>query len=182
MAALKQQLEKAKKLKEQAEKAKMQAEEDKAKAEKERDEAEPSGYDVGVAETEDALRAEVPTMCRAYCAQTWEEALNQAGIEASSELRKPENIIFLPALQIPSQKEVAILAPQSVKEAQPQHPPSIGQQEQGREQEIQKGPSLDKVTEVPRPGAASQDFEKQLASVTLPAQGSLKGKEKETTP
>ena len=68
VAALKQQLEEAKKLKEQAEKAKMQAEEDKAKAEKERDEAEQRGYDVGVAETEDALRAEVPAICRAYCA------------------------------------------------------------------------------------------------------------------
>ena len=108
---MKQQLEEAKKLKEQAEKAKMQAEEDKAKAEKERDEAEQHSYDVGVAETEDVLRAEVPAVCHAYCAQTWEEALNQAGVEASSELRKPENIIFPPALQIPSQKEVAPLAP-----------------------------------------------------------------------
>ena len=48
----------------------MQAEEDKAKAEKERAEAKQNGYDVGVAETEDALRAEVPAICRAYCAQT----------------------------------------------------------------------------------------------------------------
>ena len=62
----------------------MQAEEDKVRAERERDEAEQYGYDVGVAETEDALRAEVPAVCRAYCAQTWEEALNQAGIEAFS--------------------------------------------------------------------------------------------------
>ena len=67
---MKQQLEEVKKLKEQAKKAKMQAEEDKAKAEKERDEAEQHGYDVSVAETEDALRAEVPAVCHAYCAQT----------------------------------------------------------------------------------------------------------------
>ena len=32
-------------------------------AEKARDEAEQHGYDVGVAETEDALRAEVPAVC-----------------------------------------------------------------------------------------------------------------------
>ena len=89
----------------------MQAEEDKAKAEKERDEAKQHSYDVGVAETEDTLRAEVPAVCRAYCTQTWEEALNQAGIEASFELRKPENIVFPLALQIPSQKEVAPSAP-----------------------------------------------------------------------
>ena len=76
MAALKQQLKAANKLKDQAEKARMQAEEDKVKAEKERDEAEQHGYDVGVAEIEDALRAEVPVVCRAYCAQTWEETLN----------------------------------------------------------------------------------------------------------
>ena len=49
----------------EAEKAKAQAQ-----AERERDEAEQHGYDVGVAEIEDALRAEVPALCRAYCAQT----------------------------------------------------------------------------------------------------------------
>ena len=41
---------------------------------------------------------------------------------------------------------------------------------------------MDKVTEASQPGTASQDFEKQLVLVTLPAQGSLKGKEKETPP
>ena len=51
-----------------------------------------------------------------------------------------------------------------------------------KEQEINKGPSLDKVTEAPQSGTTSQDFQKQLALVTLPAQGSLKGKEKETPP
>ena len=155
MAALKQQLEEAKKLKEQAEKAKMQAEEDKVKAEKERDEAEQHGYDVGVAETEDALQTEVPTVCRAHCAQTWEEALNQAGIEASSDLRKPERIIFPPALRIFNQTEIATLAPQPVKEAPLQHPPSTGQHEQGKEQEISKRPSSDKMTKAPQPGTAS---------------------------
>ena len=107
MAALKQQLKEAKKLKDQAEKARMQAEEDKAKAEKEKDEAEQHGYDVNVVETEDTLRAEVPAVCRAYCTQTWEEALNQAGVEASSELKKPESIVFPLALRIHGQKEVA---------------------------------------------------------------------------
>ena len=38
------------------------------------------------------------------------------------------------------------------------------------------------MTEALHPGAASQDFEKQLASVTLPAEGPLKEKEKETQP
>ena len=179
VAALKQQLKEAKKLKDQAEKARMQAEGDKAKAEKERDEAEQHGYDVGVAETEDTLRAEVPAVCHAYCTQTWEEALNQVGIEASSKLRKPENIVFPLALQIPNQKEATPPVSQPPKETQSQHPSSTNQQEQGKEQETLKESSSDKVTKAFQPGAASQDFEKQLALVTLSAEGSLKEKEKE---
>ena len=72
-----------------------------------------------MAETEDALRAEVPAVCRAYCTKTWEEALNRVGIDASSELRKPENIIFPPALQIPNQNEAAPLVSQSSENALP---------------------------------------------------------------
>ena len=169
MAALKQQLEEANKLKDLAEKAKLQAEEDKVKAEKERDKAGQYGYDVSVTETEDVLRAEVPAVCRAYYAQTWEEALNQAGVEALSELRKPESIIFPSALQVPKQTEMAPFAPQPVNEAPPQHPPTTDQPEQGKEKETQKESSSNKVTEASQPGTTSQDFEKQLALVTLPA-------------
>ena len=69
-------MEEAPRLKDQAEKAKVEAEKAKVEAEKEKDEAEQHGYDIGVAEAEDALWAKVPTVYRAYCAQTWEEALN----------------------------------------------------------------------------------------------------------
>ena len=182
LAALKKQLEEAKKLKDQVEKARVQAKEDNAKAEKERDEAEQHGYDVDVAEIEDALKAEVPTVCRAYCTQTWEEALNRAGIDASSKLRKPENIIFPPALQIPNQKKATLPVSQPAKEAEPRHPPSSSQQEQGKKQETLKDSSSDKVIEAPQPGVASQEFEKQLASVTLLVEGALKEKEKEIPP
>ena len=102
LAALKKQLEEAQRIRDQAEKARVEVEKAKAKAERERDEAEQHDYYVGVAETEDALRAEVPAICHAYCTQTWEEALNRVGIDASSELRKPENIIFPLALQVPN--------------------------------------------------------------------------------
>ena len=66
LATLKKQLEEAQKLKNQAEKAKAEAEKAKAEAEKEKDEAKQHGYDVGVAKTEDTLRAEVLAVCRAY--------------------------------------------------------------------------------------------------------------------
>ena len=108
-----------------------------------------------MAETEDALRAEVPAICRAYCAQTWEEALNRAGIDASSELRKPENTFFPHALQVPNQKEAAPLVTQLAEDAQLQNPPPPSQQEQAKEAEIQKGTSSDKVVEALQHGVAS---------------------------
>ena len=86
------------------------------------------------------------------------------------------------ALQISTQKDTTPPASQPIKEAQSQHPSSTSQQAQGREQETLKDSSLDKVTEVPQLEAASQDFEKKLALVTLPAEGSLKEKEKEAPP
>ena len=85
-------------------------------------------------------------------------------------------------MQIPNQREAAPPVSEPTKEAQSQHPPPSNQQEHGREQETLKESSSDKVTEDLQPGVASQDFEKQLASVTLPAEGSLKEKEKEIPP
>ena len=103
----------------------------KAEAEKEKDEAEQHGYDIGIVETEETLRAEVFTVCQAYCAQTWEEAFNRAGVDASSELRRPENVFFLPAIQVPgltpNQKEVTSLVTKPAEDAQLQNPPPPSQ-------------------------------------------------------
>ena len=75
-----------------------------------------------MAKTEDILKVEVPAECRAYCAYTKEEALNRAGINASSELRRLENIFFPPAIRAsslaPNQKEVAPLVTKPVEDAQ----------------------------------------------------------------
>ena len=57
-------------------------------AEKAKDQAELNGYDLGVAETKEALRVEVSGVCRAYGLQVWNETLNLAGVEASSALRR----------------------------------------------------------------------------------------------
>ena len=70
MAALKKQLEEAQRLKDQADKSKAEAEKAKIETEKARDEAEQKGYDLGVAETKETLKAEVPTVCRNYYTQT----------------------------------------------------------------------------------------------------------------
>ena len=127
MAALKKQLEEAQRLKDRAEKSKAEADKARIEAEKARDEAEQKGYDLGVVETEETLRAEVPAVCRIFCTQTWDEALNRAGVEASSELRKPENVFYPSAIRasdLPSaQDEVASTVVDSNKEVQPQDPP-----------------------------------------------------------
>ena len=186
LATLKKQQEEAQKLKDQTEKAKAEAEKAKAKAEKEKDEAEQHGYNVGVAKTEEALRAEVSIVCRAYCVQTWEEALNRAGVEASFELRRPKNVFFPPAIRAPgltpSQKEVAPPVAKPAKDAQLQNPPLSSQQEQAKEPKIPHGASLDKVAEALQPGAASQTFEKDLALTTLLVGGASKEKDKEVAP
>ena len=178
MVTLRKQLEEAQKLRDRAEKAKVEAEEEKVKAEREKDEAEQHDYDVGVAETEDALRAEVPAICRAYCTQTWEEALNRAGIDASFEQRRPENIFFPPAIRVPNQKEAAPHVIPPAEDAQLQNPPPPSQQEWAKEAEIQKGTSSDKVAEALQLGAAFESFEKDLASTTLLVGWAFKEKDK----
>ena len=66
MAATKTQIAALKKKLEEAKKDKALVEETRDKAMKAKDVVEQHGYDVGVAETEDSLRVEVPAVCRTY--------------------------------------------------------------------------------------------------------------------
>ena len=68
-------------------------------AEKAKDQVEQDGYEVGVAKIEEAFRAEVSEVCRYYCLQVWNEALNQAGVKASSALRKAESMYYPPGIR-----------------------------------------------------------------------------------
>ena len=52
-----------------------------------------------MAETQATLKAQVPRVCRLYCSQVWNEALKQAGVEASSDLWKVENVYYPPAIR-----------------------------------------------------------------------------------
>ena len=67
--------------------------------EKAKDQVEQDVYNVGVAETEEVFRSEVNRMCKVYWSQVWDVALNRAGVEASSALRRPENIYYPPAIR-----------------------------------------------------------------------------------
>ena len=54
---------------------------------------------MGVVETKEAFRVEVSEVCRYYCLQVWNEALNQAGVEASFILRRAESVYYLLAIR-----------------------------------------------------------------------------------
>ena len=68
-----------------------------AKCSKEK--AKEEAYDSRVAETETALKAQVPGVCGLYCSQVWNEALKQAGVDASSNLWKAECVFYPPAIR-----------------------------------------------------------------------------------
>ena len=71
------------------------------KAKKARDQAKQEGYDVGVAETKEAFRAEVSGVYRNCYLQVWNEALNQARVEAFSALRRVESVYYPPTIHTP---------------------------------------------------------------------------------
>ena len=58
-----------------------------------------------VVETKEALTAEVSRVCRTYYLQVWNEALNQAGIKASSTLKRAENVYYPPAIRSSSSSD-----------------------------------------------------------------------------
>nr|POE91870.1 hypothetical protein CFP56_74171 [Quercus suber] len=76
-------------------------------AERSVEQAEEEAFADGVAKTEATLRAQVPAVCRHYCSQTWHEALNQAGVDASSDLRREDRVYYPIAI-----RETAPAAPE----------------------------------------------------------------------
>ena len=74
--------------------AKEEAEFAKTEAKCSKEKAEEEAYDLGVAETQAALKAQVLGVCRLYCSQVWNEALKQAWVDASSNLWKAECVFY----------------------------------------------------------------------------------------
>ena len=72
-------------------------------------------------ETDENLRAQVTGVCRGYCLQVWNEALNQAGVDAFSTLKRAENVYYPLALCVAgpsiSQVDTAPKAPEPSKAA-----------------------------------------------------------------
>ena len=186
VVVLKKHLEETQKLREQAEKSREEAKRAKAEAEQATNEAEQKGYEIGVVETGETLRAEVPMVCHIYCAQTWDEALNRAGVEASSELRKAENVFYPTAIHTSappsSQAEDTPSTTNPNQEVLPQNLPPPGQPKPTKETNALPEASLDKTTVASEAEVASQDFQQDLASTLMPVGGATKDKEGVTTP
>ena len=130
------------------------------------------------------MRAEVLEVCRIYYARTWSEALNRVGVEASSELRKLENIFYpeaiRPSVLLPHQAD----APSVInfnEEVSPHSFPPFGQPELAKGGLAPPGASLDKTTTASEAETASQGFQQDLDSTVLPIVGVIKAKEGATT-
>ena len=91
-----------------------------SEAESSKEKTKEEAYDLGVAETQATLKAQVLEVYRLYCSQVWNEALKQAGVEASSNLWKVENVYYPPAIReaTPSSSEVRD-APEEAKATGP---------------------------------------------------------------
>ena len=99
-------------------KAKAEAKFARTEAESSKEKAEEKAYALGVAETQATLKAQVPGVRRLYCSEVWNEALKQAGVEASSDLWKEENVYYPPAIRetAPTSSEAKV-APDEAKTA-----------------------------------------------------------------
>ena len=92
--------------------AKTEAKFAKTKAETSKDKVEDEAYDAGVADTQATLKAKILGVCRLYCSQVWNEALKQAGVEASSDLWKAEKVYYPSAIrETTSARSEAVSAP-----------------------------------------------------------------------
>ena len=185
VVVLKKHLEETQKLREQAEKSREEAKRAKAEAEQATNEAEQKGYEIGVVETGETLRAEVPMVCHIYCAQTWDEALNRAGVEASSELRKAENVFYPTAIRTSappsSQAEDTPSTTNPNQEVLLQNLLLPGPPETAKETNAPLESFLDKTTTASEVEVAFQGFQQDLASTVMPAEGAIEDKEGVTT-
>ena len=122
-------------------------------------EAEQRGYEVGIAKTEKALRVEVPEVCRIYCTRTWNEAFNRAGVEASSELRRPENVFYpeviRPSVLLPHQAGAPSPVINLNEEVLPRNSPPRGHPGPTKEGLAPPGASPNKITTASEVGMAS---------------------------
>ena len=131
------------------------------------------------------MKVEVPVVCRIYCAKTWDEALNHAGVKASSKLRKPENEFYPDAIRPsalpPPQAESPCSIVNPNEEVLPCNFPFSSQLESAKGGIVSRGASSDKTATASEVETTFQSFQQALASMVLPTGGVAKDKVEITT-
>ena len=101
--------------------------------------AETSAYKRGVLETEARLAVEVIVVCREYCAETYNQALDQAGIPADSDLRRVDQVYYPEDL-----RENIIASPPFAALPFPSPEQSLTTQEPSQDTEVPAGAEKEK--------------------------------------
>ena len=163
-------------------------------AKKAKDQAEQDGYEVGVVETEEALKVEVSEVRRYYCLQVWNEALNQDGVEASSTFRRAESAYYSLAIHasssLGSKADTASKEADAGKESQAKALPSVHSPSKEatllevveKPAEVTKEVAHDAIQPPTAPknqskeNEVSHNLEIVLATLPIPTKEDLKGK------
>ena len=101
--------------------------------------AKTSAYERGVLETEARLTAEVTAVCREYYAETYNQALDWAGIPVDSDLRKVDQVYYLEDL-----RETTIVPPPPTSIPLPPLRQSLTTQEPPQETKVLAGAEKEK--------------------------------------
>ena len=129
--------------------------------------------------------------CTPYCGLDhtslpyWGEALNRAGIEASSKLRKPKNTFYpeaiCPSAPLTNQTGTTPSTDNPDEEVLPPNLPPAGQLEPVKKNTCTFGSLLEQDCSYFWGRGDVQNFQQDLASTVLPAEGATKDREKVTT-
>ena len=101
--------------------------------------AEISAYERGVLETEARLTAKVTAVCREYCAETYNQALDRARIPADSDLRRVDQVYYPKDL-----RENTTVPPPPTALPLPPPKQSLTTQEPSRDTEVLAGTEKEK--------------------------------------
>ena len=144
--------------------AKREAEFARNEAEAAKETTEDEGYNAGVVNTQVSLKAQSPGVCRLYCSQVWEEALKRAGVDASSDLRKAENIFYPTAIREAASTNSEVVSDQHERGVTQSEAVQVG----ASPSEALKGGELQDVTKAPE--RMDPEVPKEVAEPVVGAQ------------
>ena len=119
-----------------------------------------------MADTQAILKAQIPRVCQLYYSQVWNEALKQAGVEASFDLWRAEKVYYHLAIRetAPANFET-VSAPEEAEVAQPEAALTMSSTNEPAE----RG-ELPKVTE--RSGSSNPEAPQEAVGSIVSAQDS----------